>query len=51
MLYSGTSLFSYFVYSSLYLIIPNSSNYPSLTFSFNNHKFVLMSVTLFLFCE
>ena len=40
-LYSRTSLFIYFIYSNLYLLIPNSLFIPSLPpFSFGNQEFV-----------
>ena len=34
-------LFIYFIYGSVYLIIPDSSFKPHPPFSFSNHKFVL----------
>ena len=48
-LFSKT-LFIYFIYSSTYLLIPNSQFIPPppLPFPFGNYKFVSMSVSLFL---
>ena len=43
-LYSGPLLVIYFIYSSVYLLIPKSLFIPPLPFPFGNHK----SVTLFL---
>ena len=49
MLNSRTLLFLYFIYSSIYLLIPNSSFIPPLL-PFGNHKFVFIRMIALAFC-
>ena len=50
MTYSRSLLVIHFQYSSVYMSIPNSLFIPPVLFP-SNHKHILKSVNLFLFCE